>query len=50
LSVVRCSQVGGAIEAHVGKQMSIFGGFARRPHVNGLSLWVAPTEVYVKRC
>ena len=28
--------------------MSIFGGFARRPNVNGLSPWVYYTEVYVK--
>ena len=29
-------------------KMPIFGGFARRPNVNGLSPWVASTEVYVK--
>ena len=28
--------------------MPIFGGFARRPNVNGLSPWVYYTEVYVK--
>ena len=28
--------------------MSILGGFARRPNVNGLYPWVASTEVYVK--
>ena len=28
--------------------MSILGGFARRPNVNGLSPWVYYTEVYVK--
>jgi hypothetical protein len=29
--------------------MSILGGFARRPNVNGLSPWVYYTEVYVRR-
>ena len=29
-------------------KMPIFGGFARRPNVNGLSPWVYYTEVYVK--
>ena len=29
-------------------KMPIFGGFARRPNVNGLYPWVASTEVYVK--